>query len=372
VQLALMGGALGVLLARVLLDALVRFAPSSLPRTDLISLAGTPLVTAALVTSATVILFGVVPSFMALRFDLSTPLHADARSGTEGRRLRRVRQALVASQIALAVVVLAGAGLLVRSLTHLVAMDMGYPTDHLTMLDVSLPWRTYALDCRPSGSVLTTSDSAIWSKCADATNFSAHERIMASLRALPEVVSLSPAGAPPFLGSNVWMGRFAAEEQSDAEAESNPWFGFDAVGPDFFRALGVPLIEGRAFTNADREGAPRVAVVTERVARRLWPKQSAVGKRIRDPEQHSPDSLVDGRRRRARLPLSRTSDQHADDLQAISPGVGARLLRRPDAGASDASRDVAPRRGKCRRKRDVRRRGVDGRTHRATTRRASF
>jgi putative ABC transport system permease protein len=292
VQLALMGGALGVLLARVLLDALVRFAPSSLPRTDLISLAGTPLVTAALVTSATVILFGVVPSFMALRFDLSTPLHADARSGTEGRRLRRVRQALVASQIALAVVVLAGAGLLVRSLTHLVAMDMGYPTDHLTMLDVSLPWRTYALDCRPSGSVLTTSDSAIWSKCADATNFSAHERIMASLRALPEVVSLSPAGAPPFLGSNVWMGRFAAEEQSDAEAESNPWFGFDAVGPDFFRALGVPLIEGRAFTNADREGAPRVAVVTERVARRLWPKQSAVGKRIRDPEQHSPDSLV--------------------------------------------------------------------------------
>jgi putative ABC transport system permease protein len=292
VQLAFVGGALGVILARFLIDALTGFAPTSLPRADLISLAGTPLATAALVTLATVILFGVVPSFMALRLDLSTPLHADRRSGTEGRRLRRVRQGLVASQIALAVVVLAGAGLLVRSLAHLVAMDMGYPTDHLTMLNVSLPWRNYAADCRPTGSVLTASDSAKWSACAASINFSAHERIMERLRALPEVVSISPAAAPPFLGSNVWMGRFAAEEQSDAEAKSNPWFGLDAVGPDFFRTLGVPIIQGRTFTNADREDAPLVAVITEGVARQLWPKQSAIGKRIRDPEQHSPDSMV--------------------------------------------------------------------------------
>ena len=88
------------------------------------------------------------------------------------------------------------------------------------------------------------------------------------------------------------MGRFAAEEQSDAEAKTNPWFGFDAVGPDFFRALGVPLVAGRAFNDGDREDAPRVTVITEGVARRLWPNQSAIGKRIHDPEQHSPDSLV--------------------------------------------------------------------------------
>jgi predicted permease len=115
---------------------------------------------------------------------------------------------------------------------------------------------------------------------------------MANLRTLPQVVSISPAAAPPFLGSNVWMGRFAAEDQSDGEANTNPWFGFDAVGPDFFRALGVPLISGRVFTDADREDAPRVAVITEGVARRLWPNQSAIGKRLRDPAQHSPDSLV--------------------------------------------------------------------------------
>ena len=136
------GGVLGVVFARLLLDALIRLAPSGLPRTDLIVLAGTPLLTGSLVTAATVILFGVAPSFVALRFDLSTPLRSDTRSGTEGRRLRKVRQTLVASQIALAVVVLAGAGLLVRSLARLATMDMGYPTEQLTMLSVSLPWGT--------------------------------------------------------------------------------------------------------------------------------------------------------------------------------------------------------------------------------------
>lgn len=115
---------------------------------------------------------------------------------------------------------------------------------------------------------------------------------MARLREVPRVESVSPEAVPPFLGSNVWMGRFAAQEQTEAESKANPWFAFDAVGPDYFRALGVPMVEGRAFTDADREGAPRVAVITERVARRLWPNQSAVGKRLRPGETQAPDSLI--------------------------------------------------------------------------------
>jgi len=292
VVVALAGGALGVALARVLLDGLVRLAPSGLPRTDLIVLAGTPLVVGALVTGVTVILFGVMPSFAAVRFDLSSPLRSDVRSGTEGRRLRGVRQMLVASQIALAVVVLAGAGLLVRSLARLTSLDMGYATEHLTMLNFSLPWRQYADDCRAKGGVVTAVDSSLWSRCASSTNFTAHERVMTELRGVPGVVSVSPEAVPPFLGSNVWMGRFGAQEQSDAESRANPWFGFDAVGPDYFRTLGVPLIDGRAFTEVDRENAPRVAVITESVARRLWPNQSAVGKRLRQGEDHTPDSLI--------------------------------------------------------------------------------
>ena len=290
--LALAGGALGVALARVLLDAVVSFAPAGLPRTDLIELAGTPLLGGALITGVTVILFGVVPTFVAMRFDLSSPLRSDTRSGTEGRRLRGVRQILVASQIALAVVVLAGAGLLVRSLARLTSLDMGYTVEHLTMLNFSLPWRQFADDCRPKGSAVSGADSALWSRCAANTNFAAHERVMAKLRDVPGIVSVSPEAVPPFLGSNVWMGRFAAQEQSDAESRANPWFGFDAVGADYFRTLGVPLLAGRVFTDTDREGTPRVAVITEGVARRLWPNQSAVGKRIRAGEDHTLDSMI--------------------------------------------------------------------------------
>ena len=292
VLLAVVGGALGILLARLLLDTLVRLAPSGLPRTDLIVMAGTPLLVGAAVTAATVVLFGVMPSFAVLRFDLSSPLRSDTRSGTEGRRLRKVRQVLVASQIALAVVVLAGAGLLVRSLARLTSLDMGYATEHLTMLNFSLPWRQMSGGCEPKGGARTAADTLAWSRCAANVNFTAHERVMANLLAVPGVESVSPEAVPPFLGSNVWMGRWASEEQSDAESRSNPWFGFDAVGPDYFKALGVPFVDGRAFTDADRETSPRVAIITEGVAKRLWPNQSAVGKRLRSGEDHTPDSLI--------------------------------------------------------------------------------
>jgi len=292
VLLAVVGGGLGVWLARVILDALLRLAPNGLPRTDVIALAGTPLAIGALVTAAAVLLFGVAPSLVALRFDLASPLRSDTRGGTEGRRMRKVRHALVGSQIALAVIVLAGAGLLVRSLERLASLDLGYETEHVTMLSIALPWRTYVSECRPASPRLNASDSAIWSRCVGDRNFAAHERLMETLRETQHVVALSPAGAPPFLGSNVWMGSFAAEGQSDDEAKANPWFGFDAVGPDFFRALGVPLVSGRLFTDADREDAPRVGIITEGVARRLWPHESAIGKRFHEAGQRSPDSLV--------------------------------------------------------------------------------
>jgi predicted permease len=115
---------------------------------------------------------------------------------------------------------------------------------------------------------------------------------MAQLRRTPNVVSVSPVAAPPFLGSNVWMGKIVAAEQSEAEGKSNPWFGLDLVGPEFFRTMNVPIVEGRAFTDSDREGTPLVAVVSEGVAHRLWPNESPIGKRFHDPNQESADSLV--------------------------------------------------------------------------------
>jgi len=290
--LATAGGALGVVVARALLDALVLLAPSGLPRTDMITLAGTPLGIGVLVTGLTVLLFGVAPSFATLRVDLISPLRSDARGGTEGRRLRAVRQVLVGSQIALALVVLAGAGLLVRSLARLSTLDMGYTTQHLAMLNVSFPWRQMRDDCQPKQGLHTAVDSAAWWRCSDAANYAAHERVIAKLRETPGVLAASVEAVPPFLGANVWMGRYAAQEQSDAESKGNPWFAVDAVGPDFFHALGVPLVSGRSFNDADREDAPRVVVISEAVARRLWPNESAIGKRLREAERHNLDSMM--------------------------------------------------------------------------------
>jgi hypothetical protein len=159
------------------------------------------------------------------------------------------------------------------------------------MLNFSLPWRQYADDCRPK-EIKTAADTLRWSRCAEQTNFTAHERVMTNLRAVSGVEDVSPEVVPPFLGSNVWMGRYAAQEQSDVEARANPWFGLDGVGPEYFKALGIPLLAGRAFTDADREDSPRVAIVTEGVAKRLWPNQSALGKRLRQDDDHTPDSLI--------------------------------------------------------------------------------
>ena len=124
---------------------------------------------------------------------------------------------------------------------------------------------------------LTAADTAVWSRCAANANFTAHERVMAKLREVAGIVSLSPEAVPPFLGSNVWMGRYGAQEQSDADSRVNPWFGFDAVGPDYFRTLGVPVIDGRTFTDADGENAPRVARTMMRTEVADQPQRAAHG-----------------------------------------------------------------------------------------------
>ena len=290
VLLALAGGVLGVVFARLLLKGVVALAPSGLPRLDLITVAGWPLWTAAVVTAATVVLFGVLPLFGALRFNLTSPLHSDTRSGTESRRVRRVRRTLVACQVALALIVLAGAGLLLRSLERLTNLDPGYATEHLYVLSVSFPWMKMDMDCKPRRVSLTGADSVQWRRCEDRMNFDAHDHMMAQLRSTSDVASVSPVAAPPFLGSNVFMTKIVADWQAESEGKGNPWFGVDLVGPEYFHALNIPILRGRGFTDADREDAVPVAIISEGVARHLWPNQDAIGRRYHGPG--NPDSLV--------------------------------------------------------------------------------
>jgi putative ABC transport system permease protein len=311
--LALAGGLLGTGLARLLLEGLLHLASGMLPRAGVVRLAGAPVAIAAAVTALATLLFVVGPSFATLRLDLAAPLRSDTRSGTEGRRLRRTRQALVAFQVALALIVLAGAGLLGRSFARLAGLNLGYATRHLSVLDVSLPWQAWFAQCGLNGPLRTAADSTRATACENAHDFDFHDRVMAQLRSVPGIASVSPVAVPPFLGSSVFMTKIVAEGQPGSEAESNPWFGFDMVGPDYFRTMDLPILRGRGFTDADREAAPHVAVITEGVARKLWPGQDVIGKRFHAPGDDAPDSLV--------TVVGLAPDPHYRELRDATPMV---------------------------------------------------
>jgi putative ABC transport system permease protein len=258
--LAAGGGALGFALAEVLLKLLVRFAPPQLPRLDDVQLSGAPVFTAIAVTGAAVLLFGVLPALFGARSNLSSPLRADSRTGRETRHRRSIRQLLVATQIALAMVTLAGAGLLARSLEQLQRQDLGYVPEHLNILSFAVNARSY--DTQPK--VMALGD-----------------QLLPRLQSMPGVSAVTPILIPPLLGTNVWQWKFAAEGQTDEDAANTPAIPVEAAGADFFRVFGIPLVRGRSFVEADRENAPLVAIVSESVARRFWPREDAIGKRVR-------------------------------------------------------------------------------------------
>lgn len=266
--LAAAGGILGFGLAAILLRLLVRFAPPQLPRLDDVSLSGAPVFAALLITTIAVLLFGVLPALFAARANLASPLRSDSRSGSETRQRRSVRQILVASQVALAMVMLGGAGLLARSLAQLEGQNLGYTRDHLGILSFTYNARKY-----DTGEKLLA-----WG-----------DQLLPRLRALPGVTAVTPIVIPPLLGANVWQWRWDREGQTAEEAASNPAIPYEAAGAEFFRVFGIPLVRGRSFAETDREDAPLVAIVSESVARRYWPGANPIGQRIRMPPERDGD-----------------------------------------------------------------------------------
>jgi putative ABC transport system permease protein len=121
---------------------------------------------------------------------------------------------------------------------------------------------------------------ARFDKCVTDLTLGFHERLVDQVKGIPGVQKVSPVAVPPFLGANVFMLRLRAEGQTPADAENNPWVGHEWVGPEYFDLLGLPILKGRGFTEADREGSPNVAVVSEDIAKQLWPGQDPIGKRI--------------------------------------------------------------------------------------------
>ncbi len=258
--LGLAGGALGLVCAVGLLQALLALAPPGIPRLDLVRFAGTPAALAVGVTALAVLLFGVVPALLATRGDLGEALRADARSGSESRRRRQLRRLLVASQVALALIMLAGAGLLVRSLERLEHLDLGFDADRLAVVTLTIPAATYHTSDEYNAKV---------------------EQLYDAVRALPGVTALTPVLYPPYLGANLFQLRVVLPGQSPDDAAAYGSVPMEAGGSEYFRTFGIPIVRGRGVLDSDRAGSPKVAVVSEAVARRYWPGQDPIGQHFK-------------------------------------------------------------------------------------------
>jgi putative ABC transport system permease protein len=271
--LAAAGGALGLLCADIARRVLIAAAPPHLPRLDAVRVTGVPIGAAAGVAVVSVLLFGILPALTAARGSPASPIRLDERSGSTTRQRRNVRQLLVASQIALAVIMLAGAGLLARSLRQLETLDLGYRADHLSILQLSFPASRYADDAKLFGLL---------------------EAVSPRIAAVPGVTGQTPVLIPPFLGPNFWTGVWQADWQSQDEAASNAMIPSEAGGTDYFRTFEIPIVRGRGFLDTDRENSTKVVVVSEAIARRYWPGQDPIGKRMRFDADTEPWRTVVG------------------------------------------------------------------------------
>jgi putative ABC transport system permease protein len=264
--LAVVSVLVGLGLAAACFGYLTRLLPSTLPASAGLALDWRVLALTAGTALATVLLFGAGPAFAAARRDFGAAFGRAV--GAEGVRARRLRAALVVAEIALTVVLLAGAGLLLRSYAAVLAVDPGFDADGLLVVDTPLAPTRYA-------------------SAADRDSF--YQRVLERVRALPGVESAGYTNVAPLViegGRSVTLHEDRpltfAEIQRMSPAEVQRSLSSNrGVSPGYLETLGVPLVSGRLIDARDARGAPGVAVINETMARSFWPDQEPLGRRFR-------------------------------------------------------------------------------------------
>ena len=249
------GGALGLALGSWGLRALILIAPAGIPRLQEVGLDLRVLIFTAALIILTGLLVGFMPVLTAGKIDLTSALNAGGRSGTETRRERSFRNALVVAEITITLVLAFSSGLLLRSLITAQSSNPGFNPDRLLSLELVLPDSSYK-------------------NPAAVQNF--YDRLQDGLRALPGAQSVAAGNCPPPAGDcgDWWYSVLGAPVPAKADV---PFSLFSIADRGYFETMGIPLREGRTFTSSDRAGAPLVAVVNEVIARKWFPKESAVG-----------------------------------------------------------------------------------------------
>ena len=257
--LAIAGGAAGLALALLGLRAVRRFAAGALPPYADLTLDGGALAVTAIVALMTGLAFGLAPALSVSRANVQGMLREEGRGSSESRRSRNLRGALVAGQIALCVSLLAGAGLLTRSLLALTRTPLGFQPEGVLAATVQLPPGRF------------NSGEARWQFI---------DQFLERLRALPGVTAVAASGDLPTRGMSR-NGVTGEGAPALGAGEGMPFALYYTVSDDFFRAMNVPLVAGRTFGPEDAMDRPPVLVISRQLAERFWPGQDAVGKRIR-------------------------------------------------------------------------------------------
>ena len=253
------GGALGLLLAVWGIEALARLIPPEVTELFAIGISAPVLLFTLAITILAGVIFGVVPAMRTARTDLAESFKQGGRSASGGAGAKRLRGALVVSEIAVALLLLIAAGLMMKSFVRLQGVQPGFDARNVLTARVSVPANAYPSDTAVRGF---------------------YDQLLARLAQLPNVRGAAATSVLPFSGNNTDVS-IAIEGREIPPVGQEPAVWYRLVTSDYLRTMGIALRGGRTFGDADRAGGPRVALINETAAARFWPGESAVGKRIR-------------------------------------------------------------------------------------------
>jgi putative ABC transport system permease protein len=258
VMLALMGGVLGLFLAFWGVRAIIALNPANLPRADEIGVDPPVMLFTLLVSLVTGLLFGLAPAVHTAAADLHGMLKEGGRGSAGDRGGQGLRRMLVVAEVALALTLLTGAGLLIKSFARLQGVDPGFEPRRLLTFNLSLPASRYH---------------------SDTAQIAFFDQVIPAVSAVPGVRGVGATSVMPFGGGWSTAG-FEIEGYQTPPKQPGPWGDIRTVSPSYFATLGIPLRRGRLLDEQDRSGSPEVAVIDDEFVRRYWPHDDPIGKRF--------------------------------------------------------------------------------------------
>jgi putative ABC transport system permease protein len=258
VLLSAFGGAFGLLLAVVGLDVLKRFIPPNISQAQAITIDAKVLIFTVLVSLVTGLVFGLAPATQAANFNLNDSLKESGRDSAAGSRGNRIRGLLVICEVAVSFVLLIGAGLLINSFMRLRSVDPGFHPEKLLTMKIVLPEAHYP---------------------DRATRSTFYTELIRRVETVPGVKSAAVATSLPLTDTGNSIG-ISIEGRPDPGPDHVPIVITRVLSPGYFGTMGIPLLQGRVFTEQDRAESTGVVIITETTARRLWPGEDPIGKRI--------------------------------------------------------------------------------------------